>query len=356
MSDGALLQNAASRIFRDFYRNDLLNRSRQQGWCAELWQMLEQTGMTRVSVPERHGGSGGSVVEALEVLRLAGKYCGSVPLAETALLAGWALTETGKAMPEGPLAFAALDRPDQLRLERHGGMWRISGEVSRVAWGRQASATIMLVARSSAGCWLICAPASTYRVRPHANLAGEARDRIVFHEAVLDDGRVCEAPSTVTLESAYQRGGVARAAQMAGALERILEMTAEYTKQRVQFGRPIIRFQAVQQELARLAGEAAIAKAAAMAAASALESGGRAYLASACAKIKVGEAAQSGAAIAHQLHGAIGVTDEYILHHSTLRLWAWRSEWGSETYWAEKLGAYALERGAASVWDDITAP
>jgi acyl-CoA dehydrogenase len=68
----------------------------------------------------------------------------------------------------------------------------------------------------------------------------------------------------------------------------------------------------------------------------------------------VGEAAYSGAAIGHQLHGAIGVTDEYLLHHSTLRLLAWRSEYGSEAVWAEKLGDHALNAGAKAIWNEIT--
>ena len=353
MSDSALLQDAVTRVFLDFYRNDRLNKARQEGWCAELWRALEQTGMTLISVPESVGGSGGSVVEAAEVLRLAGKYCASVPLAETALLAGWALAAQGLAVPEGPLAFGIVQRPDQLRLDRDNGAWRISGRVDQVPCARHASA-VVLVARFDAGSKVICAPASTYRVESRANLAGEARDRIVFDEAALDDGRVSDADSSVTVDKALQRGAWARAVQMSGALERVLEMTTEYAKHRAQFGRPIIKFQAVQQELARLAGEAAIAKASAMAAAASVQANNQAETAAAFAKIRVGEAAQTGASIAHQLHGAIGVTDEYLLHHSTLRLWAWRSEYGSEACWAEKLGRHALDSGAAKLWDEIT--
>ncbi|MPZ44282.1 MAG: acyl-CoA dehydrogenase [Betaproteobacteria bacterium] len=353
MSDSTLLQDAVSRVFLDFYRNDRLNKARQEGWCTELWKALEQTGMTLVSVPESLGGSGGSVVEAAEILRLSGKYCAAVPLAETALLAGWALAAQGIALPQGPLAFGIVQGRDQLRVDRNDGAWEISGYVDPVPYARHASA-VVLVARIGAGSKVICAPASTYRVHPHANLAGEARDRIVFDEDALDDWRVSDAESSVTVEQALQRGALARAVQMSGALERILEMTTEYARHRAQFGRPIIKFQAVQQELARLAGEAAIAKASAMAAAASVQANDRAEMAVAFAKIRAGEAAQAGASIAHQLHGAIGVTDEYLLHHSTLRLWAWRSEYGSEAVWADKLGRHALDRGSAKLWAEIT--
>lgn len=352
MSDSALLQDAASRIFLDFYENGRLNKARQDGWSAELWAALEETGMTLISVSESAGGSGGSIVDAAEVLRLAGKYCASVPLAETALLAGWALAEAGMAIPSGPLSFAIVGPTDQLELRSHEGVWRISGKLDHVPWARNASA-VVLVADGEADSKVICVPASSYQVAPHANLAGEARDRIVFDDVKLDGAHI-RAAASVTADKALQRGALARAVQISGALDRILEMTIEYAKQRAQFGRPIIKFQAVQQELARLAGEAAIAKATAMAAAASVMSDDKTDTAVAIAKIKSGEAAQAGASIAHQLHGAIGVTDEYLLHHSTLRLWAWRSEYGSEAFWADRLGGYALARGAATMWDEIT--
>ena len=352
MNESGLLQDAVSRIFLDFYENDRLNVARKDGWSAELWAVLEKTGMTLISVPESAGGSGGSIVDAAEVLRLAGKYCASVPLAETALLAGWALAEAGLAIPSGPLAFGIVEPISQIKLHRREGAWWISGSMNNVPWASAASAVVLIIG-SEAGSKVICAVAPNYRVEQRSNLAGEARDRIVFNEAKLDDAQVCSAPS-ITVDKALQRGALARAVQMSGALDRILEMTVEYAKQRAQFGRSIIKFQAVQQELAKLAGEAAIAKASAMAAAAAVMADKGADFAVSVAKIKTGEAAQSGASIAHQLHGAIGVTDEYLLHHSTLRLWAWRSEYGSELYWADRLGKYALNCGSTALWDEIT--
>jgi acyl-CoA dehydrogenase len=353
MNDSALLQDAARRVFLDFYESDRLQSARQQGWNAELWSALEETGMSLISVPEAAGGSGGSVVEAAEVLRLAGKYCASVPLAETALLAGWALAGVGMEVPRGPLAFRIVESPGSLQLRRRDNAWRLSGTVENVPWARHASA-VVLIASFGAESKVVCAPKSAYRVLPHANLPGEARDCVVFDEATIEDTQIAGATASITADKALQRGALARAVQMDGALERVLELTAAYAKQRVQFGRPIIKFQAVQQELAHLAGEAAIAKASAMAAAAAVMSDDRSALAVAYAKVKVGEAAQSGAGIGHQLHGAIGVTDEYLLHHSTLRLWAWRSEYGSEAYWADRLGRHAMSRGGAAMWEEIT--
>ena len=155
-----------------------------------------------------------------------------------------------------------------------------------------------------------------------------------------------------------QLGAAARAQQMAGALEHILEQSVQFSLDRVQFGRPIAKFQAVQHNLASLAGEVAAAGAAADAAAEAIAShglGGALVAAEvAIAKLRVGEAAGTGAAIAHQVHGAMGFTYEHSLHHATRRLWAWREEFGNETHWATQLGHMVAEGGADELWPFIT--
>src|SRR6185312_13288779 len=107
-----------------------------------------------------------------------------------------------------------------------------------------------------------------------------------------------------------------------------------YANERVAFERPIGKFQAVQQNLARLAGETAAALAAAGSAADALAQAtsidDALFLEAAAAKIRSAEAAAEGAAIAHQVHGAIGFTQEHVLHRYTLRLLGWRDDFGNE--------------------------
>jgi acyl-CoA dehydrogenase len=132
----------------------------------------------------------------------------------------------------------------------------------------------------------------------------------------------------------------------------------QFALDRVQFGRPIAKFQAVQHNLASLAGEVAAAGAAADAAAEAIAGHGlgSALVTAeiAIAKLRVGEAAGTGAAIAHQVHGAMGFTYEHSLHHATRRLWAWREEFGNETHWATQLGHMVAEVGADALWPFIT--
>ncbi|MDP7547849.1 MAG: acyl-CoA dehydrogenase family protein, partial [Alphaproteobacteria bacterium] len=120
---------------------------------------------------------------------------------------------------------------------------------------------------------------------------------------------------------------------------------------RTQFGKPIGKFQAVQQELARMAGEAAAAGAAVEAASRAADRVGcKAGFEMAVAKIRASEAASIVASIAHQTHGAMGHSYEHALHFATRRLWSWRAEFGSETYWSETLGRSLASHGGAALW------
>jgi acyl-CoA dehydrogenase len=148
---------------------------------------------------------------------------------------------------------------------------------------------------------------------------------------------------------------------MAGALEAILDLAVAYANERVAFGRPIAKFQAVQHNLARLAGEVAAAIAAAGSAADAIATASGAdfdegvFLEVASAKIRVGEAAGEGAAIAHQVLGAIGFTREHVLHRFTRRLWAWRDDFGNESQWAVQLGRRVAANGAEALWPMLAA-
>jgi acyl-CoA dehydrogenase len=146
---------------------------------------------------------------------------------------------------------------------------------------------------------------------------------------------------------------------MAGALEAVLDASVVYANERVAFERPIAKFQAVQHNLARLAGETAVAMAAAGSAADAIANADsfdeEVFLEAAAAKIRVGEAAGEGAAIAHQVLGAIGFTKEHTLHRFTQRLWAWRDDFGNESFWAVKLGNRVAANGADALWPMLAA-
>jgi acyl-CoA dehydrogenase len=354
VSETALIEQLTADVLERYCSPEAVAAA-EDGWPRALWDALESTGLTRVGVSENNGGAGGGWPEAAAVLRVAAQHAAPVPIAETTVLGGWALDAAGVEIPAGPLAFAC----EGLELETHGSDLVLNGRVARVGWAHEASA-IVTVVKHAERTLVAAIPPGLCRIQRGRNLAREPRDTVTFEE--IDLGRVAwgqmDGPSDGRL-----RGVLARAVQLSGALDRTLELTAEYVSVRRQFGRAIVEFQAVQQELALLAGEAAAADAAveAAVAAAAVAPGTvlnvtdtAAIFKIAAAKIRTGAAAAEGARIAHQLHGAIGVTYEHQLHHFTSRLWSWRDEFGSERDWSIVLGRELAKAGGAGVWDWLT--
>ena len=206
-------------------------------------------------------------------------------------------------------------------------------------------------------CLVELAQPGAVRVSPGTNLAGEPRDQIAFSDARvalrIDD------PLPGLDEPVRHLGALARSAAIAGALESALEQSVRYANERIQFGRPIAAFQAIQHSLAILAAETVAARTSALVAAASAPSiaagdTGRAGFDIAVAKLRCSEAATRGAPIAHQVHGAIGFTREHPLHRATCRLWAWRAEHGSDAQWAERLGGAAIAAGSRALWPALT--
>ena len=303
-------------------------------------------------MPEALGGAGASLADGFEVLRAAGSFAVAVPLAET-LLAGWLLAQGGLEAPAGALTAAPARAADRLVIDRAG---RISGRACAVPFARDA-AHVAVVARRERDAVVALVARAQCGLEAGTSQAGEPRDTLTF-EAVPALAAAAARPE-LNEERLLAMGAAVRAAQMSGALEAILERSATYAAERVAFERPIAKFQAVQHALARLASEAAAALAAAGSAADALdagEAGAEALLLEvASAKIRAGEAAGAGAAIAHQVHGAIGFSAEHPLHRYTQRLWSWRDDFGGEAEWAVRLGRMLAARGGDALWPLIAA-
>jgi acyl-CoA dehydrogenase len=343
-----MLREAAERLFEKHCTAETMRRADGGEIPQALWRAMEEAGYPAALVPESAGGAGLDIADALSLLVSAGRHAVPAPFAET-MLAGWLLSGAGIAMPGGPVTVAPVREGDVLRAKRDGAAWRIDGTASRIPWARQCG-TMAVLADSDGKSIVALVAAADCAIKDGHNVAGEPRDDVVFSGA-----RATKAgESPVSAGALRSLGAVMRSAQMAGALQSVLATSVQYASERVQFGRPIGRFQAVQQNLAVLAGQAAAATAAAEAgiecAANGLDS-----IAVAAAKIRTGEAAGIGAAIAHQVHGAIGFTQEHRLHYATRRLWSWRDEFGNEAYWARRLGGAVAAAGADRLWHGITA-
>ena len=343
-----LVCEAAERLFAKHCGADTMRRADGREVPQARWRALTEAGYAAALVPENAGGAGLEMTDALSLLFSAGRHTVPAPLAET-MLAGWLLSAAGIPMPDGPLSVAPVREGDVVKASRDGAGWRLQGTANRVPWAARASAIAVLARCEDRNLVVLVAPGDC-RIVAGANLAGEPRDDVDF------SGVSCKVAAFAAAGAAelLALGAVMRSAQMAGALQSILETSVQYARERVQFGRPIGRFQAVQQNLALLAGQAAAATAAAEAAIEAV-SRDLDSPAVAAGKIRTGEAAGIGAAIAHQVHGAIGFTQEHRLHYSTRRLWSWRDEFGNEACWARKLGAEVAAAGADRLWHGITA-
>jgi len=341
------LLKTVDRIFDEHCPKSVRESAEAGEWPAALWQALEQVGLTRAALPEEAGGSGIEFADAMLALRRSAYHGAPVPLAET-MLAGRLLAAAGIEVPDGGLTVAPVQRDDRLEFAKGAAGASVSGMAHRVPWGNVCAHAMVAGELEGKGMvGLVSTAGAAGSVEK--NLAGEPRALLRFERTSL----IALAPLEEALSRLETEGALCRSVQMAGALERTLEYSLQYANERVQFGRPIAKFQAIQHMLAVLAGQVAASSAAADAAVEASRLMPDEFAVS-VAKSRIGEAAGKGAEIAHQVHGAMGYTREHNLHYSTRRLWSWRDEFGNETYWQSRLGRMIASRGADALWPLLT--
>ena len=338
-----LIIDTCSRLFTEQCSPAVVNAAEEGDWPDELWTAIEAAGLSLAWVPEKYGGVEGSLADGFAITRAAAAHAAPVPLAET-LLAGWLLAEADLDCPIGPMSISTT----LLTLDSEQ---RLSGSAKRIPFGAKSEHLAVLARTQQDKLNTVLVPCADLKINAQPNLAGEMAADVTFTNSLPSAVINCRRDQSSRLR---QMGAVMRSQQIAGALAHVLDQCIEYSSNRQQFGRPIGRFQAVQHNLAMLAGEAAAASSAADAAVRAMERYGlddpRVQVAVASAKVRSGEAAGTGAAIAHQVHGAMGYTHEYSLQHFTRRLWSWRDDFGSESMWAIQLGNQVTAAGYQSLW------
>jgi acyl-CoA dehydrogenase len=346
-----IVAETAEKIFADLADTQTINRDKQGTWKAPLWQALTEAGLPLSWVPEDCGGSGASMAEGFSVLSAAGRFAIAVPLAET-MLAGWLLAQAKIASPDGEMTVAPASPKDRVTLNADG---TLSGRARGVPFAKAAKHIALLAQgmNGANGASIALVDAKAVRVEAGLTLANDHSDTVTFDK--VTPSAIKPAPKGFDQTSLMLMGGVVRSLQIAGALESALDISVRYSNERVAFEKKISKFQAVQHNLAKLAGESAAALAAATSAADTLVNNSdfnddAVFLEAVAAKIRCSEAAEKGGAIAHQVHGAIGFTIEHILHRFTLRALSWRDDFGSESYWAVELGKRVAARGADELW------
>ena len=313
------------------------DRNCKDGFGHGLWKQMAEMGFTGILVPEADGGLGMGHVEAGIVLEEIGRNLTPSPFLTSSVLAASALTEgsddlRGRWLPgliAGDSVFAvAIDeggkhRPERIatRAEKSGNGFRLSGRKDFVVQG--ASADMLVVAARTSGSDSDADGITLFAVPKDASGMNHEAVRLVdssmathtsFDGVELDgDAVIGEVDGGRTILNAMLMAGrVGAAAEGVGVARGAMDMTVDYLKQRKQFGKLIGEFQALQHRAAHLYSEVEIARAAVVKAAQLLDSDSeRADLMASVAKAKVAKVAGLAVREGVQMHGGIGMTDEY---------------------------------------------
>ncbi|OWU84909.1 hypothetical protein ATO6_11395 [Oceanicola sp. 22II-s10i] len=334
--------STAERIFADLADLTSVAHDKTGAYKPKLWQAVVDNGLTLAMMPEEAGGVGLTLEQGFALLRAAGRWGVSVPMAET-ILSGWALSAAGLDVPEGVLIPLIPAPRGSLRIDGSG---KVTGDVPEVPFGREATAFVALCDGPDGPVIAVLDPAGC-TVTEGETLSFEPLD-----DVSVDATATASAPAGAAARLP-EMAATARANQIAGALETMLDMTVQYATERKAFERTISKFQAVQHLLAQLGEECAAAVAAAVSAADTLsrgDEGAGLLLEVAAAKVRCGEAANQAGHIAHQVHGAIGFTAEHPLHRLTLNALSWREDFGTEAHWALKLGQHVSQGNGDALW------
>ncbi|SDC79115.1 acyl-CoA dehydrogenase [Geodermatophilus telluris] len=354
MSDQDLVVETVREILAG---HEPLLLSDERPWDEGLWADLAEAGLTGVGLPEEAGGSGGELADAVAVVRTLAAGAGAVPVAEQLLVAAPALlaADLDLPAPEEPLTIA-VDGAVTAEPSDDGdgpGRFTLTGTAVDVPWAGVARHVAVLAAPPAGieGAVLAVVDTAGLTASRAVNLAGEPRGSLVLDGVGVPGALLSPAQA----ELVRARYALARAVQVSAALEQVLAWTVQYAGERQQFGRPLGKFQAIQMELAEMAGEVTATAALVDAAVQALDRGeDTVVLAAAAAKVRAGCAVEVVAKRAHQVHGAIGFTQEYRLHHLTRRCWSWRDEAGNELAWSRALGAGLVAGGGDDLWPALT--
>ncbi|MFA6020965.1 MAG: acyl-CoA dehydrogenase family protein [Rhodospirillales bacterium] len=322
-----LFTDAAERLFSSQATPKLVRAAEAGDSCKHLWDEIHQAGFADALVPEDKGGAGLDLGDVFGVLMECGAALLPVPLGLT-MQARALLAQEGADIPEGPIAIAA-----NAAITADGSM-----TCQNVSWGMTAD---WIVAPLPDRGWHIL---KKERAVPSLHASWQADLHWQSTEAKC-------LPSGIDFDWLSAAAAI-MAAHMAGSMGRILTMTIDYANQRVQFGKPIGKLQAIQQQISVMAEQVYAARMAAQ-----MGCSGKGFspnpLLAATAKARAGAASVPVSQIAHAVFGAMGITQECDLQLHTRRLYEARSAFGSDAFWNSRIGHGYLKSNAASSLDFV---
>lgn len=334
-----MVREAVARLLRDSVTAHRTIELEALGIDSLVWDEFGALGL-------RGHDTGMGVDVQMAVLQEIGRAGALVPFAESEVLGRMLAEAVGLRHGEATLGVVPVTLTAD-RLADGGVKLHLTG--TAVPWGRHAMRVLALCRIGSQG-YVADIEGASLDWEMRANLAAEPRDTVRATAIQVPASQLHELQ--LPFDGLFRTGALCRTAAMVGALSTVLDLAVQYAQDRKQFGKPISQFQIIQSYLAEMAAEvcaAAVAHDVAVAGVMAGDGSGDI----AVAKLRAGQAANTVAKLAHQIHGAIGMTREYSLHVWTRRLWAWREEFGNETHWSRELGRSIIDEGELAFWPRV---
>ena len=364
-----LLRDSVDRLLADHYTFDKRRAylAEPAGWSQALWTHYAELGLLALPFAERHGGFGGGGIEVMLVMEAFGRTLVLEPYLATVVLAGTALRLAGSEaqqaavlpqVAEGKLRLAVAHGERQARYDLSdvlttakpkAGGWVLDGAKSVVAHGD--SADRLVVSARTAGerndtvgitLFLVDAAASGVARRSYTMRDGTRSAEISLSGVEVGADSVLGEVGAgfAVVERVVEAGIAATAAEAVGAMETMQAMTLEYLKTRQQFGKPIGQNQALQHRATEMFVSLEQGRSMAMLAAMMVDEPDAAERAHniAMVKVGVGQAARFVSQNAVQLHGGIGMTEEYAVGHYFRRCMVIEHSFGDTAHHLSRLG------------------
>jgi alkylation response protein AidB-like acyl-CoA dehydrogenase len=360
-----LLKDSARDFFRETSPVAALRALRERGeeWSPELWSSMAEMGWTGIAVPEEHGGLGFGYVGAGLLLEEAGRTLAASPLLSSALVCASLITALGNESQKRSLlpAIASGERILALALNESTRLDPAATAMTATADGRGhvlVGRKVRVIDGAMAKAYLVVARTGGAPGEPDGLsvfvVDRDAKGLSASHERDLDNRLVTDlrldavrlGPESLlgkpgsaweALQKALDIGAACQSAELLGIAGEAFERTLGYLKERKQFGVPIGSFQALQHRAALLFCELELSRSAVLKALQAIDadSPDRSTLAS-VAKAKTGKTAQLAVNEAVQMHGGIGMTDEFDIGFFMKRAAAARQDYGDHYYHVDR--------------------
>jgi alkylation response protein AidB-like acyl-CoA dehydrogenase len=367
-------QEMMQTLARDFLTREYTDKvlkamvKDERGYTPELWRRLVEMNLTGLSIPEEYGGVG-DFLDLILVLEEMGRVCFLGPYFSTLVLGAPIILEAGnneqrqKYIPgiaggKINLTLAVAESKvkyeiDEIESEAisQGGDYILSGKKVFVL-DAQVVDYIICAARTDSNKktqegitnFIVNVNTPGITIKPLPTISGDKQYEVIFNNVKMSAKDVLGEVNGGWnyIERALQRANVGRCAEMVGMARQALKLTLDYAKERIAFGHPIGAFQSIQHRCADMFVDIDGAKYATYQAAWKINQSMDAAREVSIAKAYVSQACRRIMNSAHQVHGAIGFTEDHILHYYTKRARAYEFSFGGVDYHLEKL---AIQNG-----------